>query len=104
MAITLHPDHERLVTEAIETGAYAGADDVIGRALELLRSEEHWLHDQRAVIHEKIERAFGQFERVNSFLPRNRGLIWRSARVFGWHSRRGEAALSAFCQCSKRPL
>ena len=67
MAITLHPDHERLVTEAIETGAYAGADDVIGRALELLRSEEHWLHDQRAVIHEKIERAFGQFERGEFF-------------------------------------
>ena len=63
MAITLRPEHERLVSEAIQTGVYANSDEVIERALELLQSEEKWLHGQRDEIHEKIERAFAQFER-----------------------------------------
>jgi len=67
MAITLRPEHERLVTQAIERGAYESADEVIGRALELLHSEDDWLHGQQAVIHEKIERAFGQFDRGEFF-------------------------------------
>ena len=69
MAIILRPDHERLVTEVIERGAYETADDVIRRALELLYSEEDWLHDHQARVNEKIERAFGQFERREFFSP-----------------------------------
>lgn len=67
MTITLRPEHEKLITEAMRTGAYQTADEVIGRALEMLHSEDEWLHDQRADIAEKIERAFGQFERGEFF-------------------------------------
>ncbi len=67
MAITLRPDHEQLVAQAIETGIYESADEVIGRALELLHSENDCLRDQQADIHEKIERAFGQFDRGKLF-------------------------------------
>ena len=63
MTITLRPEHERLVTKALETGAYKDPDEVIGRALEMLHSEAEWLQDHKEQIAEKIERAFGQFER-----------------------------------------
>jgi Arc/MetJ-type ribon-helix-helix transcriptional regulator len=63
MNITLQPDQEKLIAEAIQSGAYESPDDVITRALEILRGEEGWLHEQHAEIGRKIERALGQFER-----------------------------------------
>lgn len=67
MAITLRPEHERLVAKAMQTGAYRDPDDVIGRALEMLHSEAEWLQDHKEQIAAKIERAFGQFERGEFF-------------------------------------
>ena len=67
MPITLRPEHEKLVAEAMQTGAYQDQHEVIGRALEMLHSEEEWLHDQKEEIAEKIERAFGQFDRGEFF-------------------------------------
>ena len=63
MTITLRPEHEKLIAEAMQTGAYQNPDDVVGRALEVLHSEDEWLHDHKREIEEKIERAFEQFER-----------------------------------------
>jgi len=63
MTITLTPEHERLVSEAILSGAYQNPDDVIGRALEMLQSEREWLQDQKDSIGAKIEHAFAQFDR-----------------------------------------
>jgi antitoxin ParD1/3/4 len=67
MTITLRPEHEKLIAQAMQTGAYQNPDDVIGRALELLHFEEEWLHENKAEVEEKIERAFGQFERGEFF-------------------------------------
>lgn len=67
MAITLRPEHEKLIAEAMQTGAYQTPDEVIGRALEALNSEDKWLHNHSTEIGEKIERAFGQFERGEFF-------------------------------------
>lgn len=63
MTITLLPEHERLLLEALDTGAYQSPDDVIGRALAMLRSEDEWSREQSEVIADKIERAFAQFDR-----------------------------------------
>jgi antitoxin ParD1/3/4 len=63
MTITLSPQHQELVTQALQTGAYENPDEVIGKALEMLRSENEWLDEHKQEIAEKIERAFGQFER-----------------------------------------
>ena len=63
MTITLRSDQEKLIDQAIESGAYQHPHQVIERALEMLRSEEQWLTDHRDEIDQKIERAFGQFER-----------------------------------------
>ena len=67
MTITLRPEHEKVIAEAIQSGAYENPDEVIGRALEVLRGEEDWLHEQKDEVAEKIERAFGQFERGEFF-------------------------------------
>jgi antitoxin ParD1/3/4 len=63
MTITLRPEHEKVIAQAIQSGAYENADEVIGRALEVLRREEEWLHEQKGEVAAKIERAFDQFER-----------------------------------------
>jgi Arc/MetJ-type ribon-helix-helix transcriptional regulator len=62
MAITLRPEHEQLIVNAMRTGAYQSSDDVISRALEMLHSEDEWLRDQKDSFEAKIERAFAQFE------------------------------------------
>ena len=46
----------------MQTGGYQDFDEVIGRALEMLHSEDEWLQDQKDSIEAKIERAFSQFE------------------------------------------
>jgi putative addiction module CopG family antidote len=62
MTITLRPDQEEAIAKAIESGAYQNADQVIERALQVLRSEDEWLHDSKDEINRKIDRAFKQFE------------------------------------------
>jgi Arc/MetJ-type ribon-helix-helix transcriptional regulator len=69
MTITIRPENERLIAEAMENGAYPDVDSVIRRALEVLRSEDRWLHENRAAIAEKIDRAFDQFEHGQCFSP-----------------------------------
>jgi putative addiction module CopG family antidote len=67
MTITLRPEHEKLIAQAMQTGNYQNPDEVIARALEMLHSEDEWLHDHKDEIAEKIDRAFGQFERGEFF-------------------------------------
>jgi antitoxin ParD1/3/4 len=67
MTITLRPEQEQLIAQAIQTGAYQNPEEVIGKALEMLQFEDERLHGGKDLIHEKIERAFGQFERGEYF-------------------------------------
>ena len=69
MPITLRREHEELIAKAMQTGAYRDPDDVIGRALEMLHSEDQWIDEHKEEITEKIERAFAQFERGEFFSP-----------------------------------
>jgi Arc/MetJ-type ribon-helix-helix transcriptional regulator len=69
VTITIRPEHEQLIAKAIQTGAYQSPEDVVARALQILRSEDEWLDENKAAIGEKIERAFGQFERGEFFSP-----------------------------------
>ena len=67
MTVTIRPDDEQLIAAVIRTGACQNADEVIARALEVLRSDEEWLDESRSAIGEKIDRAFEQFERGQFF-------------------------------------
>jgi Arc/MetJ-type ribon-helix-helix transcriptional regulator len=59
----LSAEHEAAIARAIESGAYQSADEVIERALEVLRLEDESLRDSRDEIDQKVDRAFAQFER-----------------------------------------
>lgn len=98
MTITLGPEHEQLIAEALETGAYRNPDEVIGRALEMLHSEDEWLQDQKDLIEGRIERAFAQCERGEASFcrPRDRVPIWRSGRPTGLLSGAAPSALPDF--------
>jgi Arc/MetJ-type ribon-helix-helix transcriptional regulator len=69
VTITIRPEHEQLIVQAIQNGAYQNPDDLIGRALEVPRAEDDWLGENKTAIGEKIERGFGQFERGEFFSP-----------------------------------
>ena len=67
MTIIIRPEHEVLIAQSMKSWAYQNADAVIDRALEVLRSEDDWLDANKEAAGEKIERAFGQFERGEFF-------------------------------------
>ena len=57
MTIHLKPELEALIQKDVELGHYQSVDEFVERAVQMLQAD-----DSRA-IHDKIERAFGQFER-----------------------------------------
>ena len=69
MTIKVTPEDEQLIQKSLESGAFATPEEVIHRALESLQADEEWLRSNRAVIHDKIERAFDQFERREGLTP-----------------------------------
>ena len=50
MTIILRPEHQRLITQAMQTGAYENPDEVVGKALEMLNSENEWLDEHKQEI------------------------------------------------------
>jgi antitoxin ParD1/3/4 len=52
MTIILQPEHDRLIAEALRSGAYQSSEEVIKQALELLRERDAWLAENRAKIEE----------------------------------------------------
>jgi antitoxin ParD1/3/4 len=50
MTITLQAEHERLIAEALRSGAYQSSEEVIKQALELLCDRDAWLARSRAKI------------------------------------------------------
>ena len=90
MTITLSPEHEQLIAAALRSGAYRDPEDVIGRALEMLHSEDEWLHDQKDHIGAKIERAFAQFER-GEFLSFEESRANMDERKSAWLRARGRS-------------
>ena len=63
MTIHLKPELEALIQKDLELGHYQSVDEFVERAVQMLHEEEALLAQDSRVIHDKIERAFGQFER-----------------------------------------
>jgi len=63
MTITLDPDHEQMIRKALNTGAYQSPDEVVGRALEILSSQDGWLQQNRGAIDAKIRRGIEELDR-----------------------------------------
>jgi Arc/MetJ-type ribon-helix-helix transcriptional regulator len=67
MTITLSAELERLITQAMQAGGYEKADDVIARALQVLRVEDEHLQEHQSEVAGKIDRALEQFAREQFF-------------------------------------
>jgi putative addiction module CopG family antidote len=63
MTIHLKPETEALIQAEVERGAYRSAEEFVEQAVRMLHEEEELWADEKQLIHEKIERAFGEFER-----------------------------------------
>jgi Arc/MetJ-type ribon-helix-helix transcriptional regulator len=68
MTITLRPEHEQAIKEAIRSGAYRNPDEVIDRTLQLLRAKDDWLFENRDALNAKIDRANAQIDRGEGIL------------------------------------
>ena len=60
MQLTIPSDLEALVQKRLASGAFANAEDVVRRALEVLDAEESWTEAERAALDDKIDRALAQ--------------------------------------------
>ena len=63
MTIQLKPEQEHRVAEALRSGAYQSAADVIDRALEVLRERDQWLAANRHLVEAKIRRGIEELNR-----------------------------------------
>ena len=61
--VELNREQERRIAEALRSGAYQSADDVIDRALEVLHERDEWLMANRRVVDAKIRRGIEELER-----------------------------------------
>jgi putative addiction module CopG family antidote len=69
MTIHLKPELEALIQKDVERGHYQSVDEFVERAVHMLHEEECLLANDSQAIREKIERAFGQFERGEGLTP-----------------------------------
>lgn len=60
MQLTIPPDLEALVQKRLDSGAFADAEDVLRRALEI--HEESWPPEDRQALDQRIDRALAQVE------------------------------------------
>ena len=63
MTIQLKPEQEHRITEALRSGAYQSAEDVIDRALEVLYERDKWLVANRQAVDAKIRRGIEELNR-----------------------------------------
>jgi putative addiction module CopG family antidote len=86
MTITLRPDHEQLIAEALRSGAYHSSEEVIRQALELLHERDAWLAENRA----KIEEGYASAQRGELLdSDRVRAQMEEKKRAWAAEQRRG---------------
>jgi Arc/MetJ-type ribon-helix-helix transcriptional regulator len=63
VTIELNPEQQQRIAEALSSGAYQSADDVIDRALEVLHERDEWLMANRQAVDAKIRRGIEELNR-----------------------------------------
>jgi len=63
MATILRPDHEKRFLDAVRAGGYESTDDAMDTALEMLRSQNEWLLENRDAIDAKIQGGIAELDR-----------------------------------------
>jgi Arc/MetJ-type ribon-helix-helix transcriptional regulator len=70
MAIQLKLEQENRISEALRSGAYSSADDVIDRALDVLREQDEWLLSNREAIDARIRKGIEELDRGQGILAK----------------------------------
>jgi len=88
--VELKPEIEALIQKRLESGAFASAEEVIERALEILGAEEDWLEDHRDMIASQIQEGWEEAQRGDLT---DEGSVRSEMAQFkeGWKQRRGTA-------------
>jgi len=60
MQLNIPPDLETLINKRLASGAYAGVEDVLRRALEAQDAEESWTNEERLTLVAHIEEGYLQ--------------------------------------------
>jgi antitoxin ParD1/3/4 len=66
MAIDLKPEQQRVIDQAVQSGAYRDPAEVVDQAFEIIREQldlGDWMLDQREAVAAHIEEGFAQAER-----------------------------------------
>ncbi len=66
MVIDLKPEQQRVIDDAVGSGAYQSPGEVLDQAIEMIREQldrEHWIFEQRGTVAAHIETGFAQAER-----------------------------------------
>lgn len=69
MQLNVPPDLEALVEKRLATGAFANAEEVLRRALEILDAEESWTEEERQALDAKIGCALEQAAAGKTYGP-----------------------------------
>jgi len=83
MTIHLKPELQALIQKDVDRGHYQSVDEFVERAVQMLHEEEALLANDSRAIHEKIERAFGQFERGEGLTPEE-SRAWLQEKKVAW--------------------
>ncbi len=80
MTIHLKPEQEQRVAEGLRSGAYSSPNEMIDRALEVLREQDEWLMANRGTNNAKIRTGIEELERGEG-IPENEldGYLLKSA-------------------------
>jgi len=63
MTIQLKPEQQHRIDQALRSGAYQSAEDVIDQALEVLKERDAWLMENRQAVNAKICTGIDELER-----------------------------------------
>ena len=78
MAITLRPDHEQRFLDAVQAGGFESTDDAMETALEMLRSQNEWLLENRTAIDARFSEELPNSTGVKAFPKMSSTPIWMS--------------------------
>ncbi len=84
VTIHLKPELEALIQKDVERGAFQSVNEFVERAVQMLHEEEALLANDGRVVHEKTERAFGQFERGEGLTPEESRALLQEKKA-AWH-------------------
>jgi len=82
MMVELGPEDAELIRKRLDSGAFAGVEEVIHRAFQTLDADEAWLQENTDIINAKIERGLPS-SIARAFPAKSRALDFKKRKPHG---------------------